>query len=498
MQPLQSRRSRTLKELLHDKNWVRGCVLTIVALVCGISAIIFTYLATSNFLELSGGYINMRTQWETNLVQEIIACDQGIPEGFERAWLGNYPGTYMGCDCISSHPEPDDGVDRKIYSGSCSYNQSRAGCWDVYPTYAQNLTLFGDMSSFCIKRLPDSSFKDIFFNMESDGTCKSGHIRCGGNDNNIQAICLNNTDKCPVGDVIINQSNPDPNKYTESITSGSATVYLSRGNWFSPLVDLRNEEFQMCIDSTTLAITPGHTSYPLMKIKKSSCLKDDRYTRLDYTGERTLFRLNHVDYKSLTHFETSDEFLYYRFKRGLIPWGQSCRGEFSEFFARQKKITFLRLLEQAILILTIIHSIITFGISIIRWAMLPSRSLSPSSPLLVSSPLRRSLLLRVLPSLCSLLSSVLLSVPLLLSLVLSSRFADYFLLTSEKVCSDPFTTSFLQQLAHSIQVNVFKFNLAAVIAVAIGAVAEAEKAVWEAREEMKVRNAEIETEGEEI
>ena len=94
-------------------------------------------------------------------------------------WVGLYPGTYDGCDCLHAIPSSSKKVENKIYTSSCNYNQTIQLCKDIYPTAKVSLKEWPQGSRFCAKRIKGSNFKANFDKFDfKKGACKKGFKLC--------------------------------------------------------------------------------------------------------------------------------------------------------------------------------------------------------------------------------------------------------------------------------------------------------------------------------
>lgn len=292
----------------------------------GIVSLIFTITFNSNFINISGQSMNLKAHWETDLVKGVEGCAENGIEGKERIWEGKFGGTKDGCDCINSSPRREDGVSRRMYTGTCGYNQTQAGCTGVPAIAAKNLTYWSDRSMFCITRINGSSLKLIIENQKSDTECKEGYKAC--NTGSPQLVCLKDSNECPISDVAI--SDTANSTYTETASSQLTKITATRSEKLSAIVDLPLDEGDMCQSKYLHGLTEGRAEYILLNDARTRCEPDNHYSKLSNISEAVLFAVNGLDIRRLTHYPNGG--VYSKFKRHLIPMKIKFKKDFMDFF----------------------------------------------------------------------------------------------------------------------------------------------------------------------
>ena len=118
--------------------------------------IIFAWMSVSSLSAEQDGIIDFIDNWKTTTIEDMYVSTDGSchPEGenfIQREW----PGTHSGCDCTYSYKYFG------LYSSSCTYNQTRSGCFTVWPTSPIPLSYFHG-SAICVKR-STVAFADLVF-----------------------------------------------------------------------------------------------------------------------------------------------------------------------------------------------------------------------------------------------------------------------------------------------------------------------------------------------
>ena len=212
--------------------------------------------------------------------------------GSKPIFQGEYPGTVIGCNCLGVRYSYYENVrTRKLNQGACSYNETRAGCNGVPSTSSRKLNW--SSSLLCgVFGEKNESFRGMMKNMKENGSCKSGFKKCGNVDGISQGLCIPSKDPCPITEIKIGSSNPDPSLYEHEVIIPNANhnIYYTRGNIAQPLIDLNTTESHMCLSSRKIAVSNGRSVYQLYnKDKKDHCEKDTRFLEYDSQGELDMF-----------------------------------------------------------------------------------------------------------------------------------------------------------------------------------------------------------------
>lgn len=276
-----------------------------------------------------GGYQNLIHNWERGAIMEIqLASGTDCPSGFEKAFVGNWPGTQSGCNCLNIKCYRKGVKDNKLIKGSCNYNSTRCGCKTVSSTPSRELWIYPNEKEFCVKRDSELRWIDLYQNAEDSGSCKDGFKKCGNVSGISKGVCIPTDKDCPLTDIKFQNSNPDPLKYTQIIGQNTKHLYWTRDNNIAdPLTELWvAEDGKVCLDQNYRYLTEGRSDYVLMNKEGKHCKEDTRFSNLDYKeGEKTLFDNNGVSYSSLPAFTTNDDYKYDRVIRSMIAFKPSCR-----------------------------------------------------------------------------------------------------------------------------------------------------------------------------
>lgn len=280
----------------------------------------------------NGEIVSIKNNWESEPYTKIYSSQQiknfkklgNVAVTAERIFVGNWPGTVHGCDCLGV-PRCRDGVrSYSLNTGSCSYNETYCGCRDVRSTPQRDLTQFPGEYEFFGERTLNMAFSKIYKNMMENGKCRFGYKKCGEVEGLNFGVCIPDSDSCPISSFRLGVTNPDPKIYTEEIKGNSMNVYYSFQNVKNPLTELTVQEDRVCANLRR-PISPGKRDYTLMRVDGYVCDPDERYADLgENTGEKTYLDLNNVQYYFLPAFSTSDQWRYKKFARNLIPVKPNC------------------------------------------------------------------------------------------------------------------------------------------------------------------------------
>ena len=274
------------------------------------------------------------------------------PPKFEQLFVGLYPGTVKGCNCLHISWTRYEGVrTRKLNRNECSRNETKAGCHDVRATHKTTLKRYLGHSMFCGQRVPELNFYDLRKHMKRNGDCMKGYRKCGDINGISKGLCIPITyQDCPITKIQLAASNPDPETYTEVQAVQSRyrgahpalqpplNLYYTRKSISQPLVDFNLTEDHMCISAESLAVTETRSVYQLYNKTKRKCREDKRFIEHDSMGEKDIFDLNGVMYRQLPAFKVSNTYRYKRFTRAIIPLKPQCIPQIENFMMLRRKI----------------------------------------------------------------------------------------------------------------------------------------------------------------
>ena len=429
----------------------KQCVVSVIKILSCIVSFVFVILAQMNLSYFTSSYHGIMNNWNNDLVTGFRKA--GPNEGLVQAqapWNGSFAGTVEGCYCYRS--DSDRGVSSGLHSHSCSYNETYVGCVDVDQIPRTSLPIWNDKNErLHFKFTDDSSFVDLHKNMLEDGSCKSGTKKCGDPSSISTGICVPNSwSECPVSDIAIGNSNPNPAVFTNTIQFTNYNVYFSTGAQSNPVADLSIGENIICEDPVRAGLTPGRSSYTLYRASTSNCKEDTRWRRLDAIAEPLLFDNNAIPYRRLIQFYTSNSYLWYRFFRRVIQWKPVCLNEVEKMNSLADELTSTKNYN---LFLTILTCII-LGVTILIHAAI-LRALYKRTALDENAALWMNVFVPCLN---------VVTIPLMALLVLKARpIYTYFFHIHQRQCSDAFTNDYLDGLHKTIKNDVYLMNMACLV-----------------------------------
>ena len=266
--------------------------------------------------------------WGYNAVEKFATQPENNEYGW-NVWKGKFSGTVAGCNCVDipSIFLRRDGVQSGLHAHQCSYNETRDGCDDIDPIPAKNITRFPESGELYFKEIPKSSFFDLYQNMETDGSCKPGMIKCGEPESLGRGLCVPDSWKsCPISEVWINgdATSTVPNATKVSLPAGRYLWYASNPRK-QPINEFKIMQSHVCSNPSLVATSKDRAKYVLDAGKTGKCLVDKRYSELESAPERILFQANNLQrVLKLPDYEAKEEHLWRRFFRSPIPWSPTC------------------------------------------------------------------------------------------------------------------------------------------------------------------------------
>ncbi|TNV79722.1 hypothetical protein FGO68_gene2934 [Halteria grandinella] len=143
------------------------------------------------------------TEWQKQPLIDIQIAEatQACPSHYEELFTREWPGTEYGCDCMGVYSTRLEFWQQNsmLNHGSCTYNQTRAGCKTVYPL---DPVLLNNLGGFKICGLRGgSSFIQAQRPIDSKGQCPSGYEACNPTADFERRICSKNQTECPINDI---------------------------------------------------------------------------------------------------------------------------------------------------------------------------------------------------------------------------------------------------------------------------------------------------------
>jgi hypothetical protein len=280
---------------------ILSCVFIVVAVIlCSIE----TMGSVINSTLLGDISLSLKSDFLRNLSLSYKCLSDESPIN-----LGFWPGTVRGCDCLGIRSSRVSWNRRnKLNRGSCSINETRAGCGSVRSIPQTNYT-FWRSKQFCSKEPIETNnelkYLDYLKNSVKKGEpCSEGYKQCGILDTLNNVLCLAENETCPLNFFIITNTENPPSEY-ENITvhtlnfyDGHYVHYSNEAINNSIIVDFEiAERDHLCIESNekystyyyTLDEQSGNCDTAYNEIRY-----DTRYTLIDSIKKEQLFLDNFI------------------------------------------------------------------------------------------------------------------------------------------------------------------------------------------------------------
>lgn len=435
-------------EVSDDSIKRRLVIMCIIKTIVAVLSLLMLYFAQKNLNYFTNSFHGFIQNWNNNLISSI--SPNGLSSSLEYGgnWGGAYPGTVEGCDCYVSSSK--SGVSAGLHRHTCSTNETRYGCSTVHSIPKTPFTYWNKLEKVNVSFYFQSSFNQLHKNMETNGNCKTGFKKCGNPSSISTGICVpNEWPSCPITDIYIGPSNPNPNYYTESAAYSTYAVFASRSSEANPVADLQVGEYRMCENPKTWGITPGRKEYELYEGYTSDCVPDSRYTTLDSIDEISLFEANSIPFRSLPRFSPSSLYRWTRFTRRIIDWKPECLPEVPKLNEVTGHMSTTRTICLTMTIISFITIIVCWLIQIFETANAFKYGVDREK-LFWGARLK------------TLISCI--TIPFLVIIVIRAKpLNDYFTEVHSMRCSDSFTNDYFGRMQTSIHRDVFLFNLGSLI-----------------------------------
>lgn len=325
----------------------------------GIFGLVFALLARTEILKAKTDFLNVVENWEAPFIFDLnlVANGGACPGNLTKMVFGTWPGTSYGCDCrgISYFlARAYEVSSRTLSSGSCSYNESMAGCLDISPTQAQDLSSWRNNAVFCAKTYKDINFVKIADKFEDDKDCIANTIKCGLN--HTHSVCLPNwIMDCPVSSVKLQK------RLLQESDGKDYSLQISR-NESMPLTELRVAWEAVCFDNDVVRYPGTLANYPLLYgHARDECKEiDERFVAFDVLDETKLLVNNRVPYRQLPLFRVQLESINPQmtmFYRSLINWKIDCRVHMDTVVGHQNDIIMVSQYQDYLVVCTVINFI---------------------------------------------------------------------------------------------------------------------------------------------
>jgi hypothetical protein len=171
----------------------------------------------------------MIKNWKSDFITDIefvagTSCSSGFKLAFQTKWVG----TDNGCDCLGIYCRRKGVVDNSLSKGFCNRNETRCGCDNVRSRPSKALTQIPGQDNVCIQRAKGLNFKALYLFMNEDGSCKSGHIKCGDTGGISQGVCIPSGSTCPITKLAFGTTNPDVGVYDQTVAGTGISAYYTR------------------------------------------------------------------------------------------------------------------------------------------------------------------------------------------------------------------------------------------------------------------------------
>jgi len=426
----------------------RHIVITVAKFIFSGISMYILYRAQRNLTYFSEGYTGIIDNWNKDQIGGIYTSMNFSTAGneYKGVWSGIYKGTVAGCDCPYSDSEK--GVKRGLHRNACSTNETECSCVDISQISPIPVKNWVNQDMTFLKFIGSSSFSALHDNMNSDGSCKSGFKRCGNPNSISQGLCVPESwPECPITDISIGQTNPNPDYFTESANFLTYSIFYTRSPAQNPIPNLDAGEYVMCENPQRAGLTPGRRPYVLYRPSTDNCKTDTRYTALDDMGEQDMLIYNQFPYQYLPQFYTSNQYRWKRFFRRVIEWRPACLDEVIELNRLDGDIQGT---ESFCFAVTVISYILIVGkiVTDIYELVYVLKNMADDRRVRIAIWIRVGLNAVVLPLLAIIVSK-------------SSPLNNYFSVLITRKCSDDYTNDYFDGLHETMKYDVYMLNLMA-------------------------------------
>ena len=428
-----------------------ACLIIIYVIISAV----FLIKSYKNFGNTTFDYFLLLDNWRQPTISSIVSANNGTcPSNYSSLFDYVWAGTSDGCDCryATTAKKMQKSWD-DVETGACSKDQLISNCRNINNVVSRTMNKWADGVLWCVKRDDQETFLNRAANVQPDGSCKSGYKKCGSGNgfNNDRVFCTAST-QCPINSIVLSKTSPGTG-YIESLPfrteQGTGySLYWSRNqsNAF-PIVDLRINEEEMCLDNTIFYLSDEHNEYPLAINKRTKCSElDSRFTALDWMSEYDFFYNNNFDEISriLPEYNLSDTVNWKLFYRPYIDFKVSCRYMLSNLVDSEDNATTLHSsIQTSVTIMGIL--LVIFGIG---YLVLVGLAFSKTNEMQES---------KIAPIAGFLLNYILRAVCIILSATTKSKinsFADIFDFLEGTSCSDDVTNVFFNNLSKDLNSTV--------------------------------------------
>lgn len=268
--------------------------------------IFITIIAVYNYssLDIIQPYLNqIKTSQNEQVLMSITLSNtiDSCPSESKPLILGSDSGTFQGC------------IDKKeITKGSCSiWNKVFSTSHDINETLHTNIyTLFG--SVLCVKT-DNLNYTQMLNNeqiINNTKECPIGKKKCGIIDTNNNIYCANESEECPINNIIIDNSNTKEGYISIPFNEGGMYLHYTNQKIDSKII---TTAFKISEDAPCVhpyEINTKYRHYILDKVYDNYTCRsnisdyntDPRYSKLVDINKETLYRENNIPIFQLDNY----------------------------------------------------------------------------------------------------------------------------------------------------------------------------------------------------
>ncbi|KAL4464175.1 hypothetical protein ABPG72_008577 [Tetrahymena utriculariae] len=288
-------------------------IFTIIVILATLTEAVYSlyqsYLGYKGFNNLNDQIqLEVTDRYEYRMLQDVQAFSSCNAE-WEPLFEYMFQGTNIRCDCRAQGGEITIDFCMPDQQNCIQYNFLNEKLLSVWPFGIDN----GLNQQLCVKYYTQDTFATI---KDWPTTCPSGKKRCGGQS--IESmLCLPEDQQCPLNDMVVAITNPDPLIYNEQIIFNSThTLFFTRQSNKLPLnLSKVTSGEGPCYDVKQENTYQGREDFFTYKVRRTPCEVDPRWSRVAEVGEYTLYKSNGVDpedyFQQMWSFEPiSDQYRY--------------------------------------------------------------------------------------------------------------------------------------------------------------------------------------------
>ena len=182
----------------NKKLWIIFLILQI----CGIIISLVLTIFTAFVLSIPQGYLSeIKENFNDYPLMDISSL---CPSNQSQIIFGKWPGTVTGCDCLGRYPRSGSCRNR-LCVGSCSVNETRAGCRKVYSRPEVKITIWKG-KKLCSSTIRYNYEKLLENSVKEGEECPPDYKKCGKLDYMNNILCYPANQDCPINDLFIDQN----------------------------------------------------------------------------------------------------------------------------------------------------------------------------------------------------------------------------------------------------------------------------------------------------